>query len=140
MQLHDVQRIELRIRGGKGSRNDGEIFATSLAILKVVREPRVISICLPICTTSINLVGFESRSTMLPASLAACVPEFIATATSACASAGHRWCHRRSSPPAALRLDIGESVPAWPRVSLRPENHLRQLQRQLPLRLGDCHR
>ncbi len=26
MQLHDVQRIELRIRGGKGSRNDGEIF------------------------------------------------------------------------------------------------------------------
>ncbi|MNI85224.1 hypothetical protein D3C73_1421980 [compost metagenome] len=63
-------------------------LATSLAILKVVSEPRVISICLPMWTTSISLVGLESRSTMLPASLAAWVPEFMATATSACASAG----------------------------------------------------
>ncbi|CAB3775156.1 hypothetical protein LMG29542_08538 [Paraburkholderia humisilvae] len=63
-------------------------FATSLAIENVVSEPRVISICLPISTISISLVGFESRSTMLPASFAACVPVFIATATSACASAG----------------------------------------------------
>ena len=63
-------------------------FATSLAIENVVSAPRVISICLPISTTSISLVGLLSRSTMLPASLAACVPLFIATATSACASAG----------------------------------------------------
>ena len=63
-------------------------FATSLAMEKVVNTPRVMSICLPISTTSKSLVGLESRSTMLPASLAACVPVFIATPTSACASAG----------------------------------------------------
>jgi hypothetical protein len=63
-------------------------LATSLAMLKVVSAPRVISICLPISTISISLVGLESRSTMLPASLAACVPVFMATATSACARAG----------------------------------------------------
>ena len=63
-------------------------FATSLAIEKVVSEPRVINSCLPIPTISISFVGFESRSTMLPASLAALVPVFIATPTSACASAG----------------------------------------------------
>ncbi len=49
-------------------------LATSLAIEKVVSEPRVISSCLPISTISISLVGLESRSTMLPASLAAWVP------------------------------------------------------------------
>jgi hypothetical protein len=54
----------------------------------VVSAPRVISICLPISTMAKSLVGLESRSTMLPASLAAWVPVFIATATSAWASAG----------------------------------------------------
>ena len=49
-------------------------LATSLAIENVVNAPRVISICLPISTISISLVGFESRSTMLPASFAAWVP------------------------------------------------------------------
>ena len=39
-------------------------LATSLAIEKVVSEPRVISSCLPISTTSINFVGLESRSTI----------------------------------------------------------------------------
>ena len=63
-------------------------LATSLAIENVVSAPRVISSCLPISTISMSLVGFESRSTMLPASFAACVPVFIATPTSACASAG----------------------------------------------------
>ena len=63
-------------------------FETSLAIEKVVSEPRVISSCLPVSTISSSLVGLLSRSTMLPASLAACVPVFMATATSACASAG----------------------------------------------------
>ena len=54
-------------------------LATSLAIEKVVSEPRVISSCLPISTISSSLVGLESRSTMLPASLAAWVPVFMAT-------------------------------------------------------------
>ena len=63
-------------------------FATSLAIENVVSAPRVISSCFPICTISMSLVGLESRSTMLPASLAACVPVFMATPTSACARAG----------------------------------------------------
>ncbi len=63
-------------------------LATSLAIEKVVSEPRVIRSCFPISTISMSLVGLESRSTMLPASRAAWVPVFIATPTSACASAG----------------------------------------------------
>src|SRR6202453_3870760 len=63
-------------------------FATSFATEKVVSAPRVIKSCLPISTTSISFVGFESRSTMFPASFAACVPAFIAKPTSACANAG----------------------------------------------------
>ena len=63
-------------------------LATSLAMENVVSAPRVISSCLPISTTSISLVGSLSRSTMLPASLAAWVPEFMATPTSAWARAG----------------------------------------------------
>jgi len=45
-------------------------FATSLATEKVVRAPRVISICLPIDTRSMSFVGSESRSIRLAASLA----------------------------------------------------------------------
>ena len=60
----------------------------SLAIENVVIEPRVISSCLPISMTSSSLVGSESRSTMLAASLAADVPLFIARPTSDWASAG----------------------------------------------------
>ncbi len=45
--------------------------ATSFAMLKLVSEPRVISICLPVSTTSINFVGLESRSTILPLELVA---------------------------------------------------------------------
>ena len=56
---------------------------TSLARLNVVRLPLVIKSCLPTATISSSFVGLLSRSTMLPASLAACVPEFMATATSA---------------------------------------------------------
>ena len=63
-------------------------LAMSLAMEKVVREPRVMSSCLPISTTSRILVGSESRSTMLAASLAAVVPEFMARPTSAWARAG----------------------------------------------------
>ena len=63
-------------------------LAMSFANEKVVSDPRVIRSCFPISTTSMSLVGLESRSTMLPASRAAWVPLFIATPTSACASAG----------------------------------------------------
>ena len=63
-------------------------LATSLAIENVVSAPRVISSCLPTSTISISFVGLESRSTMFPASRAAWVPVFIATPTSAWASAG----------------------------------------------------
>ncbi len=63
-------------------------LATSLAMENVVMEPRVMSSCLPIAMTSSSLVGSESRSTMLAASLAADVPLFMAMPTSAWASAG----------------------------------------------------
>ena len=63
-------------------------LATSLAMENVVSVPRVMSSCLPISTISISLVGSLSRSTMFPASFAACVPLFMATPTSACARAG----------------------------------------------------
>ena len=63
-------------------------LATSLAIENVVSAPRVMSSCLPISTISMSFVGLESRSTMFPASLAAWVPVFMATPTSAWASAG----------------------------------------------------
>ncbi len=43
---------------------------------------------MPISTISMSLVGLESRSTMFPASLAAEVPVFMATPTSAWARAG----------------------------------------------------
>ena len=63
-------------------------LAMSFAMENVVSAPRVISSCLPISTISISLVGSESRSTMLPASLAADVPVLMATPTSAWARAG----------------------------------------------------
>ena len=63
-------------------------LATSLEMLKVVSVPRVMRSCFPISTISMSFVGLESRSTRFPASLAAWVPVFMATATSACASAG----------------------------------------------------
>ncbi|CPU64483.1 Uncharacterised protein [Mycobacteroides abscessus] len=76
-------------------------FATSLAIENVVSAPRVMRSCLPMRTTSMSFVGSESRSTMLPASFAADVPEFIATPTSACARAGASFV---PSPVMATRL------------------------------------
>jgi len=103
-------------------------FATSLAMENVVSVPRVISNCLPISTISISLVGSLSRSTMLPASLAACVPLFIATPTSACARAGASFvpspimatslpprCSRRmySSLSSGLASAIKSSTPAF---------------------------
>ncbi len=86
-------------------------LAMSLAMLNVVSAPRVISSCLPISTISMSFVGFESRSTMLPASFAACVPEFIATATSACASAGASFVPSpviatRRPPPCCSRINF----------------------------------
>src|ERR1035441_5622330 len=63
-------------------------LAISLAMENVVSAPRVMSSCLPMATTSMSLVGLLSRSTILPASLAAMVPVFIARPTSAWARAG----------------------------------------------------
>jgi len=71
-----VQNAELWEDGSEHGGNNGENFATSLATENVVSAPRVISNCLPISTISMSFVGFESRSTMLPASFAACVPVF----------------------------------------------------------------
>ena len=83
-------------------------LATSLAIENVVSEPRVMRSCLPISTISMSLVGLESRSTMLPASLADDVPVFIATPTSACARAGASLVPSpviaTSRPPSCSRL------------------------------------
>ena len=79
------------ICGIAATNNAGKIakyFDTSLAKEKVVNAPRVMSCCFPISTTASNLVGSESKSTILPASLAACVPEFMASPISACAKAG----------------------------------------------------
>ena len=89
-------------------------LATSLAIENVVSAPRVISNCLPMATISISLVGLLSRSTMLPASFAAIVPVFIATPTSACASAGRIVGavagHRDEPALRLLLLDVLELV------------------------------
>ena len=82
-------------------------FATSFAIENVVSAPRVMRSCLPISTTSMSFVGFESRSTMLPASFAACVPVFIAMPTSAWASAGASFV---PSPVIATRLPFACSA------------------------------
>ncbi|CAM5436834.1 hypothetical protein SFUMM280S_09553 [Streptomyces fumanus] len=83
-------------------------LATSLAMENVVNAPRVIRSCLPISTISMSLAGSESRSTMLPASLAADVPVFIATPTSAWARAGASLVPSpviaTSRPPACSRL------------------------------------
>ena len=108
-------------------------LATSLAIEKVVRQPRVMRSCLPTSTTSSSLVGLESRSTMLPASFAAWVPVFMATPTSAWASAGASLvpspvmatslpfaCSSRMSAQLRLGRRLGEEVvdarprPRWP--------------------------
>src|SRR6185437_13631772 len=88
-------------------------FATSLAMEKVVSAPRVISNCLPMPTISISFVGSLSRSTMLPASRAAGVPVFMATPTSACASAGASLVpspHMATSLPLACSLRMSVSL------------------------------
>ena len=101
-------------------------FATSFAIEKVVSAPRVISSCLPMPTTSMSLVGSLSRSTMLPASRAAMVPVFIATPTSAWASAGASLVpspHIATSLPLACSSRISRSFAsgvAWARKSSTP--------------------
>src|SRR4051812_40447355 len=106
--------------GWTAANNAGMIakyFATSLAMEKVVNAPRVMRSCLPISTISMSLVGSESRSTMLPASLAADVPVFIATPTSAWASAGASLV---PSPVIATSLPPACSPPARRRGLVGP--------------------
>src|SRR4029450_8104494 len=101
-------------------------LATSLAIEKVVSDPLVISSCLPMATISMSLVGLESRSTMLPASLAATVPVFMATPTSAWARAGASlvpspvMATSLPSPCSARISSILRSGVAWARKSSTP--------------------
>lgn len=80
-------------------------FATSFVRENVVSAPRVISSCFPISTI---FVGSESRSTKFPASSAAAVPVFMATPTSARASAGASFVPSpvmaTSLPPPCSRL------------------------------------
>jgi hypothetical protein len=78
-----VECVQRRICRGKRHRNDCRYFARSAAVQKIVSERRVNSICLSVSTIAVNFVGFESKATRVPASLATCVPEVIATATSA---------------------------------------------------------
>src|SRR6476660_1855049 len=107
-------------------------FATSLAMEKVVSAPRVMSSCLPISTISMSSVGFESRSTMLPASRAAWVPVFIATPTSACARADapqlilrRRLCHKIVDPGFRRDCRGGERIVSGDHD--RADAHLAQL-------------
>ena len=103
-------------------------LATSFAIENVVSAPRVMSCCFATSTISISFVGLESRSTMLPASLAACVPVFIATPTSACASAGASFvpspviATRRPLPCSSLISCIFASGVASARKSSTPDS------------------
>ena len=69
-EAHDVEAVELGIDARRTAPGTiAKYFATSLAIENVVIEPRVMSSCLPMAMTSSSLVGSESRSTMLAASL-----------------------------------------------------------------------
>src|SRR5262249_1164493 len=88
VQLHDVQGVELGIGGREQRRYDREVLGDVVREGERAQRAAVISSCLPISTTAMSLVGLESRSTMLPASLAAVVPVFMATPTSAWARAG----------------------------------------------------
>ncbi len=102
---HHVQHGQLRIDRGKRRRNNGEI-------LKVVSEPRVINICLPIWTTSISLVGWNPCRPCCPLpSPHGCRSSWPPPRRPEPARA-RRWCRRRSSPPADLPIDTGGSAPA----------------------------
>jgi hypothetical protein len=89
MEAHDVERGQwtsppcTAYNPAKIAGRIAKYLAMSLAKEKVVSAPRVMRSCFPISTVSSSFVGFESRSTRFAASLAAYVPAFIATATSA---------------------------------------------------------
>ena len=83
-------------------------LATSLAMENVVSEPRVMRSCFPISTTSMSLVGFESRSTMFPASLAAWFPCSWQPRRRPEREQAHRWCRLRSWQPTCRPPAHGE--------------------------------
>ncbi len=58
-QMHDVEHLQTRIKGGTSSARMTAKYFRSLAIENVVRLPRVMSSCLPIRTISMSLVGEE---------------------------------------------------------------------------------
>src|SRR5213079_2803045 len=85
---HDVQLAQRWIRNHEHGRDDGEILGHVVGDRERRQRAARDQKLLPMATISMSLVGLLSRSTMLPASLAALVPEFMATPTSACARAG----------------------------------------------------
>ena len=118
MQMHDIDFLQPGQRPGKKRRDDGKVFATSLAMEKVVSAPRVIRSCFPISTTSISLVGSLSKSTMLAAPLP------LGSRVHGQGDVGlsereHHWFHRPSSrlasPPPAPCGYRQASFQAWPR-------------------------
>ncbi len=88
-----------RISAREQGRNDDKILGNIVGNRKCCQGSPCDQQLLPYSTTSMSLVGLLSRSTMLPASLAAAVPVFIASPTSAWANAGHRRRRRRPSRP-----------------------------------------
>ena len=77
-----ILRKRARDRLRRTPRNDREILRDIIRNAEGGARRRS-SRALADFTISMSLVGLESRSIRLPASLAACVPVFIATATSA---------------------------------------------------------
>ena len=78
-------------------------LATSLAMLKVVSEPRVMSSCLPISMTSSSLVGLSrGPSCCRPLWRPACRCSWPRRRRPG-RGRGRRWCRRRSWPPCGRR-------------------------------------
>ena len=101
----------------KGSRNNREVFRHIIGNRKVVSAPRHQQLFANL-TISIN-GGLESRSTMLPASLAACVPLFIHSHVRR-AAPEHHLCvasHRHQRPQPRLNQ---QAWPGWPAPDNRP--------------------
>ncbi len=99
----DIQGRKLRDSEHEHSRDMAKYFCKSLAMEKVVSDPRVMSSCFPISMTSISFAGRYPDPPFFPASLAAWVPEFMAIPISAAPgpcvvrAVAHQW--RSTFPP-----------------------------------------
>jgi hypothetical protein len=77
---HDIEACQRRIRCHEHRGNDREVFRDIIGDGESRLGLAGYEELLPDRHDPISLVGFESRSTMLPASFAAIVPVFSATA------------------------------------------------------------